>query len=533
MKNRFLLMITLVTVLLFSFTVYADYEYDMYECWWEDQDDNGRILGSWDKCDAATAYKVRLTVGSSKVVKGWYTASSSGSNDFTAYIVKNGTGTYYFDVYPSKGGEKYMICSEGLQVTSAMLSKAKKYVKEKQAEQASQMHGWIKGPDGNWRYYKDGGTACRNEWLNDGGKWYFFDSDSVMQTGWQAINGYWYCFETSGALYTNTVTPDGYTVNGDGVYVDANGSPVPVSGSSSGGGSSSSYTGRTTTLSSISIGVSEKSVEDGKVRTAEFRAASGFDIVSETLSTPREQWAAGTAVSVSLKIVPKIGYQFTSGTFKVSINGASNIQVSGGTSEKTVKFSYKPKMKLAAPDGFCFNENTELTWHRSERASSYKAVFYLDGSQVDTKTVSTNKIGDVYEYLDMGRYEGTVSVKIYAQNTNNSSCILTSNAGVIDDLAALEESMGMGGFTWEGSKLYYYDEFGEKVKGWQHIDNNWYHFKNNGAADGPGWYQDTDGCWYWFDSMCRMCVGTINDGNADYFMNDGSNPNLPYGAWRQ
>ncbi|MCQ2400580.1 MAG: hypothetical protein MJ059_01485 [Lachnospiraceae bacterium] len=532
-KRSLLLVSALFALILFSITSYAYSEYEMYDCWWEDQAEDGRIFGSWEKCDAKTSYKVRLTYGNShKLVKDWYSGSSSGTNDFTSYIAKKGSGTYYFDVFPTKGGEEYMVSSEGLEVTSSMVSKAKKYLKDEAAERQAAMYGWMKGPDGNWRFYKTGGVACKNEWLDDGGKRYHFDSNSIMQTGWQVISGYWYYFDQSGAMYINAVTPDGYWVNAEGKYVDANGNPVLASGNAH-GSSSSASSGSARTLSSISISVSEQNKVAGQVITANFKAGSGFDIVNEALSIPREQWTAGTSVSVTLKCVPKSGYIFSSGTIKANVNGASNIQVSGGASERTVKFTYRPKMKLATPIGFCFNENMELTWKKSDKASGYKLVFYLDNSQKATKNVNTNKLEDVYEYLDMGRYEGTVSVKVYATNSEKSSYLLTSDAGVIDDLTMLEESMGMGGFSWEGNRLYYYDEAGEKLKGWQYIDSYWYHFKNNGAADGPGWYHDSDGCWYWFDSMCRMCIGTINDGKTDYFMNDGSNPNLPYGAWKE
>lgn len=534
-KKLFAAAVLLFSVFMFHVISYADYEYDMYECWWEEQTEDGRILGSWDKCDAKTAYKVRLLYGSSrKTVKDWYTASSSATNDFTSYIVKKGTGVYYFDVYPSKGGTEYMVSSEELEVTGAMLNRAKKYLQNAAAEKQSQMSGWMKGPDGNWRFYKEGGAACRNEWLDDGGKRYHFGSDSVMQTGWQTIGNYWYFFDASGALYVNTVTPDGYSVNGEGIYIDGNGNPVMAAGQSSGGNNSgSSSSGSSRTLSSISISVSEKSNGAGQVSSADFRAGGGFNIVNETLSIPRDQWTAGNTVTVTLQCVPKDGYSFATGTVKASISGASNITVSGGASERTVKFTYIPRMKLAAPTGFCFNDNMELTWKKSDRANGYKLVFYLDGSKAGEKTVSKNKLEDVYEYLDMGRYEGVVSVRVYARNTEKSKYITDSDAGIIDDLAALWDNAGMGGLVWEGSSLCCYDETGEKLKGWQQVDGSWYHFKNNGAADGPGWFQDKDGCWYWFDGMHRMCVGTINDGNASYFMNDGSNPSIPYGAWKE
>lgn len=532
MKKITLFLAAVLAMVLFTVTAYAEYNYDynIFDCWWEEQTEDGRIFGSWEKCDVATSYKVRLTYGNSrKVVKDWYTSSSSGINDFTSYIANKGTGTYYFDVYPVKGGTDYMVSSEGLEVTSTMVNLAKKHEKKEAEERKAAMSGWSQGPDGYWRYYKSGGVACKNEWLDDAGKRYHFDSSGKMQTGWQQISGYWYYFDKSGALYVNTVSPDGYRVNAEGKWIDENGSPIPVSSSSS---SSSSKTS-TRTLSSISIYINEKNNGEGKATTANFTAGSGFDIVSENLSVPRELWNPGDSITVTLRCTPKSGYTFTAGSVKATVSGGSNIQVSGGTTERTVKFTYTPKMKLATPVGFCFNENMELTWRKSERAAGYKLVFYRNNSQIGSKTVTVNKFPDVYEYLYTGE-EGKISVKVYAVNNGKaSSYLINSDAGVIDDLNALESAAGYGGFTWEGNKLYYYDSIGDKATGWQYIDSNWYHFKNSGAADGPGWFQDKDGCWYWFDNLCRMCVGTINDGKANYFMNDGSNPNLPYGAWKE
>ena len=40
-----------------------------------------------------------------------------------------------------------------------------------------------------------------------------------METGWVQVENKWYYLNKSGALLTNTITPDGYKVNRDGVWV--------------------------------------------------------------------------------------------------------------------------------------------------------------------------------------------------------------------------------------------------------------------------------------------------------------------------
>lgn len=92
---------------------------------------------------------------------------------------------------------------------------------------------------GSWYYLKADGKYARNEWfyykngwyyLNETGamekgwlevsnKWYYLDQDGKMETGWVQVDGKWYYLDESGALLTNTTTPDGYKVNGDGVWL--------------------------------------------------------------------------------------------------------------------------------------------------------------------------------------------------------------------------------------------------------------------------------------------------------------------------
>ena len=100
--------------------------------------------------------------------------------------------------------------------------------------------GW-KESNGSWFYVKSDKTSARAEVLNINGKKYWFDADGKMAKGWrQDTSGSWYFMEDSGAMnssgwlkynglwyylgsdgkmLTNTTTPDGYTINSDGVWV--------------------------------------------------------------------------------------------------------------------------------------------------------------------------------------------------------------------------------------------------------------------------------------------------------------------------
>lgn len=45
---------------------------------------------------------------------------------------------------------------------------------------------------GIWKYRKADGTYAKSEWQQIDGKWYYFDADAVMDIGWQLVNGKWY-----------------------------------------------------------------------------------------------------------------------------------------------------------------------------------------------------------------------------------------------------------------------------------------------------------------------------------------------------
>ena len=68
-------------------------------------------------------------------------------------------------------------------------------------------------------------------WLDMGaGKYYLDPATGAMRTGWVSIDGKWYYFnpvssngeagkKPLGELYQNTVTPDGFTVDENGVWI--------------------------------------------------------------------------------------------------------------------------------------------------------------------------------------------------------------------------------------------------------------------------------------------------------------------------
>ena len=112
----------------------------------------------------------------------------------------------------------------------------------------AQAAGWQQNATGWWY----GTNADNTTWYVNCWQWIDGNGDGVAES---------YCFDANGYLYTNTTTPDGYTVNADGAWT-VNGvvqtkvvSPGSAGGSSGGGASSStneSNTAASTTTNNAS-----------------------------------------------------------------------------------------------------------------------------------------------------------------------------------------------------------------------------------------------------------------------------------------
>ena len=74
--------------------------------------------------------------------------------------------------------------------------------------------------NGTW-YSMDSAGYMEIGWVNDGSSWYFMDTESgAMRVGWVNVNGNWYYMNPAngGRMLANGYTPDGYYVDGNGVY---------------------------------------------------------------------------------------------------------------------------------------------------------------------------------------------------------------------------------------------------------------------------------------------------------------------------
>lgn len=74
--------------------------------------------------------------------------------------------------------------------------------------------------NGRWYYLSAGGAMAANGWILDKGIWYYLNTDgSMFANTWIFYKNQWYYLKSDGAMAVNEVTPDGYKVNADGVWI--------------------------------------------------------------------------------------------------------------------------------------------------------------------------------------------------------------------------------------------------------------------------------------------------------------------------
>ena len=108
--------------------------------------------------------------------------------------------------------------------------------KETKEESIPKLVGkWVSNSVGKWYEYSDG-TYENSGFKKIENETYYFTSNGYVKTGWLSVNNNWYFFKNSGCMVTsnwagsyymdsdgkmktNSFTPDGYYVNGNGVYL--------------------------------------------------------------------------------------------------------------------------------------------------------------------------------------------------------------------------------------------------------------------------------------------------------------------------
>ena len=129
------------------------------------------------------------------------------------------------------GATTVMIALPSFAANWKMEGKAWKYY----TDDGKLVTGWVKD-NNKWFYLDSKSGELKIGWFKDNtGKWYFLNPQSngskgAMLTGWQWIDGNCYYLNADGSMLANGETPDGYKVNADGKWTDANGTAVFIAG---------------------------------------------------------------------------------------------------------------------------------------------------------------------------------------------------------------------------------------------------------------------------------------------------------------
>lgn len=100
---------------------------------------------------------------------------------------------------------------------------------------------WYQDENNRWHYTKSNGVDACHEYIKVNGRWYTIDVNGIMfencwlvtpsgvkyycdefgamAIGWRLIADKWYYFNADNSLFTNGVTPDGYTVSAEGILI--------------------------------------------------------------------------------------------------------------------------------------------------------------------------------------------------------------------------------------------------------------------------------------------------------------------------
>lgn len=178
---------------------------------------SGTTQASWTEATGAGSYEVRIYRGGNPV--GGSKKTESNTFDFSESMGR--PGKYSYKVRPvnkireEKKGE--WVNSSSVDIDSETAERIRNAV----AAGTTLSNGgeWIQDAAG-WWYRNPDGSYTKNNWQQIGDEWFFFGDNGYMRTGWIEWNGAWYyCDLTRGNMLVNTQTPDGYTVDANGVCV--------------------------------------------------------------------------------------------------------------------------------------------------------------------------------------------------------------------------------------------------------------------------------------------------------------------------
>ena len=169
---------------------------------------------SWTESLGAGSYEVKFkrgntTLGGVQMVQGQ-------SLDVSKYMTK--AGTYSFQV---RGVSAMNPDYRGPWASSNELSVSEETAAAQRAKNATEESAgnWLQN-GGKWSFRLPNGELVKSSWRRINNEWYVFDESGNMITGWFKDGDNWYYFdETNGNMFYNRMSPDGYQLDINGVWV--------------------------------------------------------------------------------------------------------------------------------------------------------------------------------------------------------------------------------------------------------------------------------------------------------------------------
>lgn len=214
-----------VNVTLNSLTGSGDYDLSVYDVHW----DENQGQGYWEEAVDAKRYEVKIYRGSSLQNSGTLTTTDTSYN-FAGYITRSGTYSFkvraiYNSSYKGEwtdSGEWYVDAETAREIkklgTGTTPGSSSSSTSTTGGPGNNATGAWLKDNVG-WWYCNADRSYTVNNWQYINNKWYYFNERGYMVTGWVLWKNLYYYCGPNGDMLTNTWTPDGYYVDGNGVWV--------------------------------------------------------------------------------------------------------------------------------------------------------------------------------------------------------------------------------------------------------------------------------------------------------------------------
>ena len=201
-----------------AFPAFAEgYNLDVTNLRW----DESTGTAQWDAAGDATSYEVRLYMDGNPIADA---RTVSGTSCTFPGAMMGGNYTFQVRAVYDASNKGEWETSDVWNISWADIGAMPEYSYYGNSSggpgdpNASLSSTWVQD-DAGWWYRNPDQSYPASCWQQIDGKWYYFNEYGYMVTGWVLWNDIWYYCGADGAMLTDTVTPDGYTVGGDGAWI--------------------------------------------------------------------------------------------------------------------------------------------------------------------------------------------------------------------------------------------------------------------------------------------------------------------------